>query len=282
MPLLTVIMPAYRASATIGHAVRSTLRAMPRDAELVVAVDGPDPATEEAVGRVEDTRLRMRAHPVNRGSVACLRELLLTTDSELVARMDADDVSLPWRFRAARSALREADIVCGTGIRFGRGTPLKPSYPGSLTSREVGLLLPFVNPLFHPSMLARRETLLAANAYAEPSVAEDYVLWFDALLNGARVVKTATPLVAYRLNPGQITGAADYIQRVHTDPQVGRAYTAWAEASGMSWLLEHGGSPGAPVGTREQLDRVVAGVRPRTRRYARRHVEATATVLVAP
>ncbi|WP_431814110.1 glycosyltransferase family 2 protein [Kocuria sp. cx-455] len=279
MPLLTVIMPAYRAQATIESAIRSALRAMPRDAELIVAVDGPDERTAERAQRVKDSRLSVRVDPINRGTVTCMRRSLETTDSQLVARADADDISMPWRFRAEISALKHADIVCGSAVRFGQASLPRPSYFGSLTSKEVGLLLPFVNPLFHPSMLARRITLLSANAYAEHSAAEDYVMWFDALLSGAAVVKLAVPLIAYRLSRSQISSAPDYVDRVYEDPQVIRAYTAWVQATGMSWLLDNGGAPGRPAGTREQLESVIAGVRPQTRPYARHHVRSASTVL---
>ncbi|RKQ33113.1 glycosyltransferase family 2 protein [Kocuria tytonis] len=279
MPFLSVIMPAYRAETTIERAMRSTLRAMPRDSELVVSVDGPDAETERAARRVTDARVVVRSNPENVGTVACMRRALESTDSEFVAKMDADDLCMPWRFRVEMAAMRRADIVCGSGIRFGGGAVPRPSYPGSLTSQEVGLLLPFTNPLFHPSLLARRQTLLDANAYATASSAEDYVLWCDALLNGARVVKAAAPVIGYRLSPDQISGAPGYAQRVMTDPEVVRAYTAWAHASGRPWLVENGGAPFYPVATRSQLDATVAGMRPRNRAYARRQVMMNATVV---
>ncbi|HBH55099.1 MAG TPA: glycosyltransferase [Kocuria sp.] len=282
MPRLTVIMPAYHAGATVESAMRSTLRAMPRDAELVVSVDGPDAETERAARRVPDRRVVVRENPENVGTVVRMREALETTDSELVARTDADDLSLPWRFAVSMRALRHADIVCGSGIRFGRGMLPRPSYPRNLTSTELGLLLPFVNPLFHSSMLARRETLEAADAYARPNTAEDYVLWFDALRQGARIYKLAVPVVAYRLSPGQLSGAPDYHERIAQDPEVLRAWSAWARSGRMSWLVDNGGVPGRPVGTPEQLRRVVAGVRPGTRPYARRNLAQVADLVGHP
>lgn len=282
MPRTTVIMPAYRAAGTVESAMRSTLRAMPHDAQLLVSVDGPDAETEAAARRVEDPRVVVRGNEQNVGTVACMRNALETTDSELVARVDADDVTLPWRFAVGARALRHADIVCGSGIRFGAGMVPRPSYPRDLTSRELGLLLPFVNPLFHSSMLARRTALEAADAYARPNAAEDYVLWLDALRTGSRIVKLATPVVAYRLSPTQLSGAPDYHERIAADPEVNRAWNEWAAAGGMPWLVTNGGRPGAPRGTAEQLREVVAAVRPGTRRYARRNLAATASLVVGP
>ena len=282
MPRLTVIMPAYRAGATVESAMRSTLLAMPRDAELVVSVDGPDAETEAAARRVTDPRVVVRANSHNVGTVACMRAALDTTDSELVARTDADDISLPWRFRVTLPALRQAEIVCAGGIRFGQGMLPRPSYPRGLTSAELGLLLPFVNPLFHSSMVATRASLEAADAYAVPNPAEDYVLWLDALRTVSRIVKLATPVLAYRLSATQLSGAPDYHERIAADPEVNRAWREWALAGGLPWLVANGGRPGSPQGTPEQLSAVVAGVRPGTRGYARRNIAAAASVMAAP
>ncbi|WP_058954510.1 glycosyltransferase [Kocuria rhizophila] len=282
MPKLTVIMPAYRAGATVERAMRSTLRAMPRDATLVVGIDGPDAATEAAAQAVVDDRVDVRVFERNRGAVACSRQLLLSTDSEYVGKMDADDVCAPWRFRTELAAAQHADIVCGSALRFGDGTVPRPSYMGSLTSTEVGLILPFTNPLFHPSLLARRQTLMDANAYATDSPAEDYVLWLDALLHGARIVKTAAIVIAYRLSATQISGASDYRDRVERDPEVRRVYKAWADATGRPWLLDNGGTPWRPAATREQLEEIVSLMRPRTRPYARRQLLMNTTLVEPP
>ena len=92
----------------------------------------------------------------------------------------------------------------------------------------------------------------------------------------------AVPVVAYRLSPGQLSGAPDYHERIAQDPEVLRAWSAWARSGRMSWLVDNGGVPGRPVGTSEQLRRVVAGVRPGTRPYARRNLAQVADLVGHP
>ena len=106
MPELSVILPARNAAGTIRRAVASTLAAMPRDSELVVGNDSSSDSTVgEAIrgasrGGVVDPRLRIEDITPGEGGVSrVLTQLMERTDSRLVGRMDADDVSLKGRFR---------------------------------------------------------------------------------------------------------------------------------------------------------------------------------------
>ena len=106
MPELSVLLPARNAAGTIGRAVASTLRAMPSDSELVVGDDSSTDATAERAQEAAagDPRLRVLPIAPGEGGVArVLGQLMAATDSSLVGRMDADDVSLRGRFRDLRA-----------------------------------------------------------------------------------------------------------------------------------------------------------------------------------
>ena len=108
MPLsMVAALPRLVTTARVPRAKVDELLT-PRDGLVVeqragdgtfVAVDGPDERTAERAQRVKDSRLSVRVDPINRGTVTCMRRSLETTDSQLVARADADDISMPWRFR---------------------------------------------------------------------------------------------------------------------------------------------------------------------------------------
>src|SRR5699024_5894599 len=114
------------AADTIGAAVRSTLRALPADAELVVGDDGSTDDTLARLDDIQDPRLRVTPGP-GRGVAATLNALLSGVDSEFVARMDADDVVLPGRFARQLRALEDHDAVFTTVAEWrGSGLP-RPS-----------------------------------------------------------------------------------------------------------------------------------------------------------
>src|SRR5690606_28928335 len=140
------LMPAYNAASTITAAVRSTLRDLPQDAELVVLDDGSDDGTADAAQAAGDSRVRVISRQ-NAGVAASLNELLAATDSELIARMDADDLVLRGRFRRQmRSVAQGADVVFTTVLTWGDGRPALPRMnPISAEAFPLHLLL--TNPV---------------------------------------------------------------------------------------------------------------------------------------
>jgi glycosyltransferase involved in cell wall biosynthesis len=214
VPRISVLLPVKDGAATIRSAVRSTLRALPRDAELLVVDDGSSDATGEILAAIDDRRLRVLRHDEPRGVAASLNHALEATDSAIVGRMDADDLSLPWRFRLQLPALADADLVFGSMLLIdARSRPVGFSTPMSIRPATAALHLLFENPFAHPTLVGRREALTGPGGYRATKV-EDYDLWLRAVAHGARLRKLSSPVLAYRRHPGQATqsweiGAAD-------------------------------------------------------------------------
>ncbi len=227
MPRLSVLVPARNSAATIDAALRSTLRALPADSELVVLDDASEDRTADVIGRIADPRLRLLRNPVQGGVAAGLNRMLDATDSELVARMDADDVVLPWRFRTQLRALDRADVVFTTVFDW-RGSRIRPPAPVALAPAAFGLHLLVTNPVSHPTMLARRTAIAAVDGYrAVP--AEDYDLWLRLELAGSRQTRLAVPTLAYRIHEHQVTASTDWRHASWHAPEVGEAYGMLAE-----------------------------------------------------
>lgn len=104
MPTLSVILPVRNGERFISAAIRSTLSAMPRDSELVVLDDGSTDRTPEILDGISSARVRVLRGAGN-GVAGALNTLIECTQSEYVARMDADDIVLPMRFTTQLSVL---------------------------------------------------------------------------------------------------------------------------------------------------------------------------------
>nr|WP_314845516.1 glycosyltransferase family 2 protein [uncultured Microbacterium sp.] len=227
MPRLSVIVPAYNAAPTIASAIRSTLRALPRDAEVVVLDDGSTDATAQAAGSLDDARVRVLARP-NRGVANALNDLLSETDSEFVARMDADDLVLPGRFaRQLRAIDGGTDAVFTTVVTWGSGMPRLPR-PSSIGAQEFGLHLLLTNPVAHSTLLARRDAVIDAGAYRDLPT-EDYDLWLRMASRRARLRRLAMPGLAYRVHAGQVTASADWRRASWESAELAASYSALAE-----------------------------------------------------
>ncbi|MGO1734946.1 MAG: glycosyltransferase family 2 protein [Leucobacter sp.] len=227
MPRLSVLIPAYNVGRTVVAAVRSTLRDLPPDAEVVVLDDGSDDGTAARVAAIPDFRVRVISRP-NAGVAATLNELIEVTDSELIARMDADDVVLPGRFGAQLRALdRDSDAVFTTVLTFGSGAPGLPR-PTGIAPADFGMHLLLTNPVSHPTLLARRAAVIRAGGYRDLP-AEDYDLWIRMATGGARLRRIGYPGLAYRLHSEQVTASMTWRRASWANAEQAVAFSRLAE-----------------------------------------------------
>ena len=117
---LSVVMPAYNEEATISTAVDAVL-ASPWVAELIVVDDCSSDGTGRALAAMDDPRIHVLRHPVNRGKGAALRTGFAAATQDYVIVQDADleyDASEYGRLLEPLIAGR-ADVVYGS--RFAGG-----------------------------------------------------------------------------------------------------------------------------------------------------------------
>lgn len=219
MPRLTVIMPAHNAERTIAGAMRSTLVDLPRDAALHVLDDASSDGTLAVVERLaaRDKRIVVDSAGTNRGVAGTLNALLERVDGPFVARMDADDLVIPGRFRSALAALDadRADVVFGGVVHLGPGRRLRPAAQLPISHAAFPTFLLLQNLVTHSTMVARTSVIRAVHGYRRvPS--EDYDLWLRLVVSGSRLRRLGWPGVAYRHHAAQLT-ATDAWQSAAAD-----------------------------------------------------------------
>lgn len=109
---VSVVIPAYRAAATVTRAVRSCLASVdPRD--VVVVLDGPDAELEAASRSCPGVQVIVR--PERTGAPACRNAGLALARTDHVMFLDADDYVEGPLFEDALRVAREAqaDLVLG-------------------------------------------------------------------------------------------------------------------------------------------------------------------------
>jgi glycosyltransferase involved in cell wall biosynthesis len=123
---------------------------------------------------------------------------------DVVARMDADDISLPERFAVQLPVIEAGADIVGSGLLefgahpddiVGRRTP--PTDPDRIRARAR-----FADPFNHPTVVYRREAVRRAGGYQDLALMEDYLLFARMIAAGARVANVAEPLVKYRVGAG--------------------------------------------------------------------------------
>lgn len=179
-----------------------------RPAEAVIVQDGPVPDTlARELARLEAESpipVRLVPLPDNRGLTEALNAGLDAARYPVVARMDADDVSVPERFEKQWALLSQGYDLVGTGMvefEIDPDQPISERVPptGAARIRDHARTH---NPFNHPTMMYRVAALDAVGRYQPFGKMEDYWLGVRLIASGARVENIAEPLVKYRVGAG--------------------------------------------------------------------------------
>lgn len=214
-PQVSVLMPAYNAAQTIVPALDSILRQTLMEIELVAVDDGSTdntPAILDAYAS-RDPRVKL-VHSDHRGIVVALNAGIAQCQAPFIARMDADDISHPSRLELQlHYMMTHPDIaVCSCLVRlFPRrgllgGLIHYENWINSLIKPEDIARDIFVeSPMSHPSVMLRRDDLVAIGGYQDHGWAEDYDLWLRYSENGKLFGKVERTLVWWRHAAGRLT-----------------------------------------------------------------------------
>jgi glycosyltransferase involved in cell wall biosynthesis len=175
-----------------------------RPSQVVIVRDGP--VREELAACLEELA---QSSPVpvtlvplerNGGLGPALDAGLAASQYDVVARMDADDVSMAHRFAVEIPLMAEADIVGSGLLEFVDdidnivGQRVPPTDPA-----QIQAYARMHDPFNHPTVVYRRSAVLAAGGYGDLPLMEDYALFARMLAGGARAVNVPDPLVWYRV-----------------------------------------------------------------------------------
>ena len=175
-----------------------------RPAQVVIVRDGPvrpelaDCLDELAAG--SPVPVTLVPLPRNGGLGPALDRGLAASHFDVIARMDADDVAMPHRFEVEVPLIRDADIVGGGLLEFVGDTDnivgqrVPPTDPS-----QIQRYARMHDPFNHPTVIYRRQAVLAVGGYGDLPLMEDYALFARMLQHGARAVNVAEPLVYYRV-----------------------------------------------------------------------------------
>jgi glycosyltransferase involved in cell wall biosynthesis len=211
---LSVLMSVYRKddASFLREALESLeQQTVPAD-EIVIVVDGPVSAKhneilDEFAQRYEGETILHRL-PENRGLANAMNAGLALATRPLVARMDSDDYCDPHRFeRQVAFLAKHPEVGCVATIQaeFESDPAVinaKKEVPA--THEKIAQALWFRNVISHPSIVYRRDLVLAAGGYrTDVGLLEDYDLHFRLLARGVRYAGIQEPLIRVRVTPAQ-------------------------------------------------------------------------------
>ena len=207
---VAILMCASNAGATIREAIDSILSQTYENFEFIIVENGSTDKTWETISSYQDHRIRsfrteLRRLPFN------LNYGLIQTNAYWVARMDADDISYPQRIQRQMEYLSEnpdIDVLGSSFNVFGEGFEERVIKMPT-DNMAIRRALPFVLSICHPTVIVRRDKILAAGGYGL-TYSEDLDLWLRLCRDQSiRFANIPESLLRYRLHKDQSKGARE-------------------------------------------------------------------------
>lgn len=204
---ISVIMPVYNGEKYLREAIDSILNQTFSDFEFIIINDCSSDSTEDIIKSYEDSRIVYIKNEENLGVAGTLNKGLELAKGEFIARMDADDISLPTRFEKQLKFMEdspEVGVLGSNAVVFSETSEIITDFPEAESEFIFNLF--FSSQIIHPSVMARRKLIDDGLYKYNPrwEGREDYALWLY-LVNHTKLANFKEPLLKYRVHNLQVT-----------------------------------------------------------------------------
>jgi glycosyltransferase involved in cell wall biosynthesis len=210
--LVSVILPVYNGGEFLSEAVESILNQDHGKLELLLIDDHSTDSAIAALGK-RDSRLKTFKSK-GKGVADAFNTGIALSDGSFVARMDADDVSLPARLGCQLEYLAKypsvaisgcrVDIFSESGIQGGLER-YQDWLNSCCTPEQVHQQIFIESPLPNPGLMFRREALLQLDGYRNKQWPEDYDLLLRADAENMQMGKPEPVLLRWREHETRLT-----------------------------------------------------------------------------
>lgn len=204
-PLVSVVMPLYNAKQYLVPAIESILSQTLKNFELILINDASTDKTLRIINKFKkkDKRIRVINNRKNLRMAQSLNLGIEAAESDIIARMDQDDIAFPDRLIAQYTFLKKHPKVAVVGndiILIDEDDEVigKRTYP--TTSKGLKKIMFRYSPFAHPTVMFRKNALKKIGGYSnDKHPCEDIDLWFRL---GKRYEFASIPqfLLKYRIS----------------------------------------------------------------------------------
>src|SRR5438270_1402157 len=116
LPLVSFIVPVFNGEKYLKESLDSVFAQTYHNWELIIINDGSTDCTEKIILKYDDNRIRYFLNAENKGIIFSLNKGLREASGSFIARLDADDIALPFRIEhQVKFLLENTDyVMCGS------------------------------------------------------------------------------------------------------------------------------------------------------------------------
>ncbi|MDD2399284.1 MAG: glycosyltransferase [Sulfurovum sp.] len=210
-PLISVIMPVYNGEKYLRDAIDSILNQTFTDFEFIILNDGSTDRTEEIILSYDDPRIRYIKNEINLDISETMNKGIRYAKGKYIARMDADDISLPERFErqiAIFNSFTMIQVVFSTVQLINQEGNMIENWKDDInciSQEEIYTLLPKKNCLANPTVMMMTDIIRNYSYNRRSKHSEDYNLWLRMMSDGISFYKIKEPLLKYRIHDNSVT-----------------------------------------------------------------------------
>ena len=199
---ISVVMSAYNAEKYLQEAIDSILNQTFTDFEFIIVNDGSTDTSLKIIESYKDERIVI-FNQKNTGLPKALNIGIDKSKSNYIARMDADDISLPNRLESQYNfMIRNPDcvIVGSNAIVIDMNGEYVFTTTNKITDNEIKKNLPNLSFL-HSSVMFKKNSFYAAGKYCESMLKGQDTVLFNRMANCGKFYNIKEPLIKYRVVP---------------------------------------------------------------------------------
>jgi glycosyltransferase involved in cell wall biosynthesis len=218
-PLVSVLIPCYNVEKYVVEAVGSISNQTYKNLEIIAINDCSTDSTGDLLIQLakQDSRIKIVDNEENLKLIRTLNKGIALCGGEYIARMDADDISLPTRIEKEVGFLeknKDHDIVSTLFYAFRTENPNKKDLHHSpLLDKELRAYILFKSGICHPAVMIRKRVFTELGLKYEPEYlhVEDYALWSQAIYK-TKIGNINEPLLLYRVHQRQVSSLNEALQ----------------------------------------------------------------------
>lgn len=210
--MISVIMSTYKEDERLlRESIESILNQTYKDFEYIIILDYPDNDVHKSVIEeyaLKDDRIHFYINEKNMGLTDSLNRGLSLCHGEYIARMDADDISLPDRLERQMKYLEKNhyDLIGGITEMINENGSLLYSIKNVPTDpKKINKALRYSQCIAHPTWLGKKEVFEKNAGYRHMPLCEDYDFTLRAVLNGFVISNLNETVLKYRMTSNSIS-----------------------------------------------------------------------------
>lgn len=214
MSKISFIIPSHNCAVWLPHAVLSLQQQTEKDIEIIVINDGSSDSTSDYLKWLANNESRSVIHEwrESRGRCAARNKGISLASSDIIAVLDADDISYPERAERTIKKLANADLVYGASDIIGPLGDRQGLIPADVFNRPKALET-LENRIVHSTMACKKDLALSIPYSDDKEISilgiDDWDFQIRAAMSGAKFDFIPQTIGAYRIRQSGISQTRD-------------------------------------------------------------------------